>query len=145
MKSKIKIGMKIGMLTVLEETGKTTSNRCKIYRCRCDCGNIIERDSCSLRHGVTRGFVSSCGCWTPELKNISITTESDNVSGRRGVYYDKDKRRWRARLTIRGKSIHGGRYKTKKEAIAARARLEEEYYDPIMEEFNNKIKEVKAV
>ena len=30
--------MKFGKLTVIEEINKRSSNGCKIYLCRCDCG-----------------------------------------------------------------------------------------------------------
>ncbi len=53
----IKIGSKIGKLTVTETTGQRRSGY-MIWRCRCDCGGEILADTRALR----RGSVKHCGC-----------------------------------------------------------------------------------
>jgi len=50
-------GQKFGRLTVIQESGKTRSNR-TAWLCQCDCGNIVSVDVSSLRNGSTKG----CGC-----------------------------------------------------------------------------------
>ena len=56
-KAKNEIGNKYGRLLVIEEGGIDTSKH-KMWRCQCDCGNIID-----VRHRYLRcGEVSSCGC-----------------------------------------------------------------------------------
>lgn len=47
-----------GLLTVLEDTGKTDKNRNALWKCKCQCGNIIEVNATSLLTGNTK----SCGC-----------------------------------------------------------------------------------
>lgn len=49
-------GQRLGKLTVLEPTDQR-SNRSKVWRCRCDCGNEIFADTRQLMRGK-----SSCGC-----------------------------------------------------------------------------------
>lgn len=105
------IGKRYGFLTVLEDTGKRYHYSI-IYRCRCDCGNEIEVNSNKLH----TGHVKSCGCKNEENKN--------NSSGVRGVHYDKDRKRWVAQLMFQRKTHLTGRFKTMREAIAARRQAE---------------------
>ena len=57
-------GKKIYMLTVLERIGKKVNSNCKevYWKCKCDCGNIIEQTTNEL----LSGRIVSCGCY---LKN----------------------------------------------------------------------------
>lgn len=52
------IGKKFGKWLVLEETDKKTKSRCKIYKCKCDCGTIGYVVGTNLRNGHSK----SCGC-----------------------------------------------------------------------------------
>lgn len=53
-------GLKFGRLTVLGDTGARTKNGVKLWRCLCDCGNvIIRRGDVLLYHPSER---MSCGC-----------------------------------------------------------------------------------
>lgn len=54
------IGQTFGLLTVLEKAQKREelASRCIRYRCKCQCGNIVEVDGGALRSGHTK----SCGC-----------------------------------------------------------------------------------
>lgn len=51
-------GRRFGKLTVIEFTGTRTRRRYKLWRCRCDCGEIALVDTTSLVSGNTK----SCGC-----------------------------------------------------------------------------------
>ena len=42
------IGQTIGKLTVLEETSKR-KNKSVVWKCQCDCGNIVEYSTKELR------------------------------------------------------------------------------------------------
>ena len=53
----------------------------------------------------------------------------DNTSGKRGVYFDKKNRKWRAYIGIDGRNrFIGSRYDTIEEAIAARKLAETEFF-----------------
>ena len=64
------IGQRFGKLTVIEKTDKRSNNRFIVWKCKCDCGNICEVISSSLKNGHTK----SCGCLNSkgELKIIQI-------------------------------------------------------------------------
>ncbi len=51
------IGKRYGYLTIIEDTGKKYHST-KIYKCRWDCGNIVEVNINRLH----TGHVKSCGC-----------------------------------------------------------------------------------
>lgn len=51
------VGKKFGRLTVLERTDKRQRGLV-IYKCKCDCGNIVFAKGCRL----TEGSKQSCGC-----------------------------------------------------------------------------------
>ena len=51
-------GQKFGYLIVLQLLDKRTSYGGAIWKCRCDCGNIIEVSSANLKQKTTQ----SCGC-----------------------------------------------------------------------------------
>ena len=53
-------GQKFGLLTVLEDVGR--KNNQVLWKCLCDCGNIVEIRSNNLRRGHTK----SCGCYNSE-------------------------------------------------------------------------------
>lgn len=52
------IGNRYGLLTVIEQVPNTKKYRGAMWKCKCDCGNIIETTGERLRSGNTR----SCGC-----------------------------------------------------------------------------------
>lgn len=59
-------------------------------------------------------------------KNRSLS--SNNRSGCSGVSWSKDKRKWRACITINRKNIHLGYFSDKEEAISARQQAESKYF-----------------
>ncbi len=64
-------GQRFGMLTALEPLPERRQG-CVMWRCRCDCGNIVTRESAQLRKGVR----TNCGC-----KPVQIIR--DDLTGRR--------------------------------------------------------------
>ena len=48
---------RFGSLVAIEPTEKRDSGRCVIWKCQCDCGNIVELSSHVLKQGQV-----SCGC-----------------------------------------------------------------------------------
>jgi len=53
-----RVGKKYGRLTIIEPTGGKTQDRKKIYKCKCDCGNIHYAEISNLKSENTK----SCGC-----------------------------------------------------------------------------------
>ena len=71
-------GQKFGLLTVLEKTDKRNYNRAIIWKCQCECGQIKEVDSISLKTGHT----TSCGCINYSIgeKNIENILIENKIS-----------------------------------------------------------------
>ena len=59
-------GQRFGRLTVLERVPRPPyyADTCAWWRCKCDCGNVIEINSRRLKTGNTK----SCGCYRRELR-----------------------------------------------------------------------------
>lgn len=81
-RKRVKIGEVYGRLTVLEKTDRKQQSFI-IYKCQCQCGNIIEVTSHNLKSGHTK----SCGC-LKSLGEARITTLlRDN-----GIQFQSEKR-----------------------------------------------------
>ena len=91
-------GMKSWNLTALYDTEKKTTQGTRIWKCRCDCGEMTEVSSTNLR----LGRIKSCGClsrgekhhnYNPSLSEEDRTRERTFPSGlttrtwSRSVYY----------------------------------------------------------
>lgn len=61
------------------------------------------------------------------INNHNKRIQNNNTSGYVGVGYDNKMRRWVARITIEGKSIHLGCFMDKEFAIKARKEAEKQY------------------
>ena len=162
---KMHVNDKYGYLTLIEDTGERRSQGNVIWKCKCDCGNIVHRSSDSLVQSLTKGCVISCGCkkdksigqrLKDDPERIEKARESlgqfegttmqgigeqkirkNNTSGIRGVAYDGKHGYWRARIMIARKE-HSGCFQTKEEAIAYRKYLEDVYYEPVKERFKER-------
>lgn len=64
------IGQKFTRLLVLSRCENKTKNSGLWYNCQCDCGELVQVSTNSLRHGDTK----SCGCLNSELTSIRNTT-----------------------------------------------------------------------
>lgn len=147
------IGKRFGKLVVLEKTLKTVqhgSTQSPLWKCRCDCGNIVLVRLDSLTAGATQ----SCGCMGE--KNILKMREAAGfVSGTQvskllrimeknaeapdeemiGVGYDKRSRKWRASLKFQGIVHRLGSYDTAAEAAQARRAAEREWFETFLQDF----------
>lgn len=57
------LNQRFGRLTVIEKSQKTNASHHIFWKCKCDCGNIVEISGASLRNGDTK----SCGCYKTEV------------------------------------------------------------------------------
>lgn len=139
-------GQRYGNLTVLapaENIGTRTA-----WLCLCDCG----RETIVKTHHLRSGHTKSCGCQNGEggprtalgLTYVdgtcvemlrARTVRSNNTSGVPGVDWLSKKQRWRAMICFKGKRRYLGSYEKFEDAVKARKRGEEEYYDKFLEEF----------
>lgn len=119
------------------------------FLCRCECGNTTVVTSARLQSGHTK----SCGCLLTStegsvgslLKSLNKTLSVEQgtsvftlikkgttKSGRKGVYFESKRGKWRAVLSFKGKTYQK-RFDTKEEAIRYREELEEFYFRPVIE------------
>lgn len=146
-------GQRFGRLVVVKRADDYVLPNGKLldwWLCQCDCGNEKIVTGNSLRCSYTR----SCGCLRKEATgsrnranileryngtSISMirkeTPTKASTTGVRGVYWAKDKGCYIARIMIKGKEIRLGQFKTLQEAAKARKRAEEEYYKPVIDEY----------
>lgn len=143
------IGKKYNMLTILEKSDKRAKNGSILYKCQCDCGNIVYYNSGDFKKNT------SCGCYRKSKEKINKMKQtmkcfentcvrvledrkinSNNTSGYTGVSYSKSKKKWVAYIKCQTKTINLGTFKTKREAIRARKKGEKQYFKPIIEKYN---------
>ena len=153
-------GQRFGRWTVIrrEPLKKPTANEVRHgWLCRCDCGTERVVLAKNLNNGESR----SCGCDTAEKANRRM--QEDNVLGRydgtvvssirpdraanknsksgvKGVFWSNRDGCWIARIGVRGRSIHLGRFALLSDAIKARQAAEEKYYAPIIEAYDERSK-----
>ena len=89
---KVKIGEKYGFLTVIEKTNKRRqSDGSILYKCKCDCGNIVEL----AQDGLLRGTNQSCGInciFFAKKRELHRINEIGNKYGLLTVIKDSGKR-----------------------------------------------------
>jgi hypothetical protein len=73
---------------------------------------------------------------TDATNRINVSRRSDNTSSVTGVGWFKPTNRWRARISINGKLISLGYFKTLEEAAKARKDAEKFYYEPMVKNLN---------
>lgn len=78
--------------------------------------NRINCRKCNLR------FVTKC------QNSMNAGIRSDNISGVKGVYWDKGKNKWIAKITVNKQDIYLGNYNNFEDAESARKEAEEKYF-----------------
>ena len=158
------IGKKFDRLTAIECIREKKEHRGNIWKCQCECGNIINVSASDL----LSGRVKSCGClakdhhynrgkelseWAKTSCSVDGTNPysfktkipKNNTSGVKGVIWDKKRGMWRAQIVFKGKNYYLGRYSKKEDAIKARKKAENSmfgeflkwYYENYKKEKNN--------
>lgn len=101
-------GRVFGNLKVLERCErpfKSTSTSA-FWLCQCLCGNRIQVSGDNLKSKNT----TSCGC----------KVRADSGTGVQGVFWDKRRKRYFARITVQKTPFHLGSYSTIDETLIAR-------------------------
>lgn len=146
-------GQRFGHLVVLSRSEKyvMVSGRTRKYlwECRCDCGETVYRLSEKLRTDI------NCACKTcmgrdaasvmtnnagfvegTQLYKLTATKANANSSsGIRGVFFNRQSRKWRATLRFKGVNYYLGEFIDVKDAIKARRNAEELYFTPLLEKY----------
>ena len=150
------IGRRFGKLEVIGRSDKRGSRGARtvpLWECLCECGNICYKatdtltnsklsmcNDCVGKYARTKmrkkaGYVDG----TQISKITSTNLISTNTSGCRGVYFDKNTGKWRARLKFKGKLMNFGSYINFEDAVKARKAAEQEYYSAFLEKIKSTI------
>lgn len=128
------------------------------WLCKCKCGKKVWVKTANLVNGHTK----SCGCLNREvasqnnskyfkkyrqknyvedtsISKIKAKINKNNISGVRGVYYDKSTKKWIGKLTYKRKT-YSKAFKKKSDAIKYRKHLEKKYFKPILDKYETKNK-----
>jgi len=148
-------GQKIGKLTVLERSdryGSRGQRKTRLWKCQCECGAITYKATDTLTNPDISMCQSCAGKYAAEKARAGAgyeagtqiskirerPDESHNLSGVRGVYLDKKTRKYRARLTFRGKLYNFGSFSRLEDAIKARKQGEEEVFGAFLGSYEKK-------
>lgn len=146
---------RFGRLIAINPTeNRDKYNGAVIWKCKCDCGNITYVSISNLQ----KGSIVSCGCYKKEYqvnhgqeigeinvkRNIKDGTNiraisrtkllKNNKSGVTGVCWDKACEKWVAQIEFKKKHYNLGKFKNKKDAIAAREKAKEELHNKYLRE-----------
>jgi len=145
------IGRHFGKLEVIghsDKRGSRGKRTVPLWECRCECGAICYKatdtltnpdlnmcNECVGKYATEKarakaGFVDG----TQISKITSTELISTNTSGCRGVYWDKNSGKWRARLKFKGKIMNFGSYKNFEDAVKARKEAEQLIYGEFLEQ-----------
>ena len=139
------VGRRFGKLEVIGRSGKRGSRGARtvpLWECRCECGNITYKATDTLTNPDLSMCNECVGKYADEKMRekagfvdgtqISRITSNKliatNTSGCRGVYFDKNTRKWRARLKFKGKLMNFGSYTNFEDAVKARKEAEQKYW-----------------
>lgn len=125
-------GQRFGRLTVIERSGKVTKDHNICWKCICDCGNIKNIASGTLRSGNTK----SCGCLRKDACEISVKKSIENPrawktnqsTGIKNVSYEPTQGIMCYRVSIvRNKRKYCQHFPTLQEAERAKAHVLNQY------------------
>lgn len=84
------VGKKYGFLYVLEKTSQTNSSGKILYKCICDCGEIVYRDSASLKRNLFP-YCGKLGCPTQLKYHIGDIINNKKILSYIGSLKDNSK------------------------------------------------------
>jgi hypothetical protein len=146
-------GQQFQFLTVLGDSGKRDNNKAILWECRCVCGNTTLVRGKDLKPGR----IISCGCQQPKIQSkvghkykdaiLKTMVEGTNIavlndrptkrskSGIKGVFWNKQRGKWEARIGFQGKVYKLGVFEFIEDAAKARKEAEEKLFNPILEKY----------
>lgn len=151
-----------GLLTAKYDTGKRDKyNGATIWHCQCKCGGNKEVSSARLekqeviscgcvakdwqtRHGKRLGAATKDFCIeNTNVRNLTMRMRKDNISGHKGVTWDKERNKWKAQIRFQGKTYYLGRYHNLNDAVAVRKIAEDKIFGTFLQWYEQYMKELK--
>lgn len=147
------VGRRFGKIEVIgrsDRRGSRGARTVPLWECRCECGNITYKATDRLTNPELSMCNECVGKYAGEkmrekagyVDGTQISRiKSDkpiatNTSGARGVYWDRNSGKWRARLRFKGKTYNFGSYANFDDAVKARKKAEEQIYGEFLEQID---------
>lgn len=150
------VGKTFGRLTVINTTDERDKKGRIIWECRCNCGNVVKLNTSSLKSGNTK----SCGCLHLDNGYLSAVKKNvfehydktcvsiikrkkpnqNNKLGKKGVYFDKSRKKYMTQIMFKRKRYQLGRYDTLEEAVRVRQDAESKLHDNFIEWYEKNVK-----
>ena len=149
-------GSRFGKLEILgraDKRGKRGERTVPLWECRCECGNVTYKatdtltnpdlsmcSDCARKYAGEKmrekaGYVSG----TQISRITSDRVSAVNTSGCRGVFWDKNSGKWRARLRFKGKMYNCGSYASFEDAVEARKKAESQIFGEFLDQINARV------
>lgn len=141
-------GQIFGELTTIKLADDLHGYKSLPWECMCSCGNITYVPAGSLRAGTYK----SCGCKQIEKRDkgvkkhlasdqidgtrkssLIVKAHKDSKSGIKGVMWMESRKKWKAYIGFKGKSITIGYFTVLDDAVKARQEAEEKYHKPYLD------------
>lgn len=144
----------------ISPTEKRDTNGSVIWKCKCDCGNIVDVSAKSLTAESGKN-TRSCGCVLKDyqhtkgaqilreevkkdcvegtkINSLSRKISINNTSGIKGVSWDKRKDKWIAANYFKETNYRLGYYSNIEDACKSKKRRRRKFYKPIIENTKEK-------
>lgn len=129
-------GQRFGKLTVIKFDH--TEKKQAFWLCQCDCGKYSVVPTRSLKSGNTK----SCGCESKTQYKKALADREDgtrigallrkpgknNTSGKRGISWNKSRRKWETKIEFKGKVYFLGYFEKFEDACIVREEAEKEIH-----------------
>lgn len=137
------IGKKYNDLTVIAFEGYVKNS--PHFICKCKCGNTKSYDLSYLK---SLSF-QTCGCLQKELGrqnlqkalvegtsiyNLNRGLQKNNKTGIKGVSFNKERQKYEAQITFKGKKTRLGYFSDLQEAAEVRRKAENELFTPFLKQ-----------
>ena len=111
---------------VVSRTKYRTDGTIRMHRLVVECPDELSVDHiCGVKNNNQKSNIRICTIGENDLNKGVL---KNNTSGVTGVYYDKSRDKWCAKLEYQGESKLCKRFKTFEEAVSARKAAEEKYF-----------------
>ena len=76
------------------------------------------------------------------IENLASKVGKSNTSGRRGVSWNKRRKKWQAYIMFKKKMYQLGMYDKKEDAAKARKEAEDKYFNSFLAEYNKNMNNI---
>lgn len=97
--------------------------------------NTHKKDFPAIKKRMEKTYIDRYVKEGTNIKNLDMNIRHDNKSGVKGVSWNKKRNSWHAYISFKGKRIHLGWFREKRDAVEVRKEAERIYFEPIIEKY----------